>query len=177
MHCLIIDDNTKTAEQLAILLEGQPMVTQVHKAVQPYLLRSFISIEPIAVMFMRVWLWNPAVFSTIKNLPPVVFLNGGRDKMTDQPGTMVPYKLREPYAANELGKLLTRITNERPDEEPGYFFVRLDSRYHRLFFRDIEMIERLKMGYLKIYTRYTTVMHAGTLSQYMQILPEGGGCG
>lgn len=173
MHCLLIDDNKKTADHLSALLEKIPGIYQVHKAVQPYLLRSVMDLEPIEIIFSRVRLWNFRAFSRLDTMVPIVFLCGGKDKLTDKEDTAVPYKLREPYTAFELEQLLKKISKDRIVESPDYFFIKYEARHHRIFFSDIEMIERKRMGYVQIYTKKLDMLISGTLNSWLQQLPEG----
>lgn len=172
MHCLLIDDNLKTSARLAGLLAKAAGITAVHTAVQPYLVRSLMACEPIDVIFSRVRLWDHRVFGKLDTMPPIVFLCGGRDKLSEQPGTAVPYKLREPYRPFELSQLITRLRAERFTERAAYCFVRYEGRHHRVFFNDIEMIERLRMSYVKLVTRYTTMILNGSLAGWLRLLPE-----
>lgn len=173
MNCLLIDDNPKTAKVLAEMLQSIPHVSAVHHSVQPYMIRSLMAAEPIDLVLIRTRLWNFKVFERLDYMPMVLFLSGGKDKLTTQPGTTVPYQIREPYGLSELRQLLKGMQKERIIETPSYFFVRSDGRFHRLFFEDIEMLERMEMSYVKIWTRYTTMLVGGTLNQLLEQLPQG----
>lgn len=172
MHCLIIDDNPKTAESIKDMLQLVPSVTKVHKAVQPYHVRSLMEKEPIEVVLIRTRLWDYQVFERLTIMPVIVFLSGGKDKLTTQAGTTVPYQLREPYVQSEVTQLFRKLKGERIIESPAYFFVRHERKFHRVFFENIELIERLEMSYLKIWTRFTSFMISSTLNELLRQLPE-----
>lgn len=173
MHCLIIDDNTKTSTALAKKLEAVSGIESVSEAIQPYLVGSLLNENKLDVIFIRVRLWNPIAFEQHIRIPAVVFISGGKNKLTDKPGLTVPFQLREPIVLNELYNLLKQLSRDPETEPAGYFFVRTDGRFHRIFFSDIELIERLKMSYIKIYTRYTSLLISGSLPSIMEKLPEG----
>lgn len=173
MHCLIIDDKTKTSTALAKKLEAVFGVQAVHQAIQPYLIRTLLNEKKIDVIFIRVRLWNPIAFEQHIRVPAVVFLSGGKDKLTDKPGLTVPFQLREPIVLNELYNLLKQLARDPETEPAGYFFVRTERRYHRIFFSDIELIERMKLSYIRIYTRYTSLLISGSLPAILEKLPKG----
>ncbi len=173
MNCLIIDDNPKTSVVLSDQLRGLQIVARVHIAVQPYLIRSLMAVETIDVVLIRVRLWNYAVFERLEYMPLIIFLCGGKDKLTDKSGTSVPYRLREPYYPADIQLLFRRIASERLIESPSYFFVRSEGRFHRVFFEHLEMIERMQMGYVKIWTRFTFFLVSTTLNQLLRQVPEG----
>lgn len=172
VHCLIVDDNTKTAAGLKELLAGTPGVEQVYKAVQPYLVRSLMAIEPVEVIFIRTRLWDFKVFEQLPTAPTIVFLTGGRDKITTQAGFTVPYCLREPYTKHDLHVLVKHISSEHIIEPVQYFFVRQEGKFHRIFFDRIEMIERMRLHYVRLWTKDFSLLINGTLSQLLRQLPE-----
>lgn len=171
MQCLIIDDNPKTASTLAGLLEKLPLVTQVHKAVQPYLVRSLMAAEKIDIIFIRIRLWDFRQFEKLEKMPVVVFLSGGKDKLTNQPDTGVRYSLREPYHEVLLSVLLKSIASESFREAPEYFFLRYNGRFHKTMFRDIEMIERLEKNYCRFFLSNGSPFLPGTLPGWLVKLP------
>lgn len=173
MECLIIDDNKVTAEHLSELLARREGNFTIHQSVHPYQLKSILSKNTIEIVFVRVRLWNHTLFASSKNMPVIVFICDVKDKITDQAITTVPYRLREGFKMHELEALLKKIAVTNINERPGYFFVRFAGRYHRLFFDELEMIERLQMGYLKFYTANTEMLISGAITQWMTQLPEG----
>lgn len=173
MHCLIIDDNPRTGERLKELLQTVPGIAAVERAVQPYLIRSLMAVQPIDVVLIRTRLWDHRVFERLEYMPVIIFLSGGKDKLTSQPGATVPYQLREPYTTGDAYQLFKRLTHDRIIESPSYFFVRTEGRFHRVFFEHIELVERLQMSYVKIWTRYTFFLVSGTLTRLLTQLPQG----
>lgn len=171
MQCLIIDDNPKTSYVLAGLLEELPPVTQVHKAVQPYLIRSLMSYETIDVIFIRVRLWEFRQFEGLKQKPTIVFLNGGKDRLTEKPGTSVQFSIREPYTARGLAVLLHNITDAKITQGTDFFFLRYSGRFHKTLFRDIDMIERREKGYVQFHLKYGSPLLPGSIPGWMQKLP------
>lgn len=173
MHCLVIDDNPKTSATLVSLLESMDIVSSVQPAVQPYQVRSLITDVnlTIDIIFIRVRLWNHELFASLEQMPAVVFLTGGRDKLTEKPTTTVPYRLREPFRAFDLELLMGRLQQHQVREQPAFFFISYEGRYHRIFFKDIELIERMRMSYVRIYTTDTVYLVSGTLTGWIQRLP------
>jgi len=172
MHCLIIDDNPKTLSFLTTMLEACAGIAQVHKAVQPYLIRSLLAAEDIQVIFIRVRLWDFRQVEKLEKMPVVVFLSGGKDKLTILEGTSTRYTLREPYHPLVLSILLNNIDTDRFIEAPDYFFLRYNGRFHKTMFRDIEMIERLEKNYTRFFFSYGTQYIPGTLPGWLSKLPS-----
>lgn len=172
MHCLIIDDNPKTSATLSTMLEALPCITQVHKAVQPYLVRSLMATENIEIIFIRIRLWDFRQFVKLDTMPVVIFLSGGKDKLTSQEGTNVRYTLREPYHPVMLSGILKQIETERFIEAPEYLFLRYNGRFHRTKFSDIELIERLEKNYTRFFLSYGPQFLPGTLPLWLSKLPE-----
>lgn len=172
MNCLIIDDNPKTASALYNLLESWPSIGQVYRAVQPYLVRSLMATEKIDIIFIRVRLWDFKQFERLDEMPVVVFLHGGKDKLTAQPGTSVQYSLREPHNPKDLSVVMRKIEAERICESADFIFVRYDSRFHKTMFSDIEMIERKEGNYVRVFMEYGSWLLPGTLPGWLAKLPE-----
>ncbi len=172
MNCLLIDDNPKTSVTLKRMLEAMPGIEQVYYAVQPYLVRSLMAAEKIDVVFIRVRLWDFRQFEKLTKMPVVVFLSGGKDKLTNQPGTSVRYTLREPYHPTLLCGLLKSIGSEPFCEEPEYLFLRYNGRFHKTMFDDIEMIERMEKNYCRFFLSYGSPFLPGTLPGWIAKLPD-----
>ncbi len=162
MHCLIIDDNAKTSTTLSGMLEAIPGMV-VHKAVQPYLVRSLMATEDIEIIFIRIRLWDFRQFEKLEKMPVVVFLSGGKDKLTNQPHTTVKYNLREPYHPIMVTALLKTIATEKFTEAPEYLFLRYKGRFHKTMFSDIEMIERMEKSYTKFFLSYDAQFLPGSI--------------
>jgi DNA-binding LytR/AlgR family response regulator len=172
VRCLIIDDNPKTSATLLRLLEAMPDIAEVYHAVQPYLVRSLMAVEKIDVVFIRIRLWDFRQFEKLEEMPVVVFLSGGKDKLTNQPGTSVRYTFREPYHPALLSSLLKKIETEMFCEVPGYLFLRYNGRFHKTMFSDIEMIERMEKNYCRFFLSYGSPFLPGTLPGWIAKLPE-----
>jgi DNA-binding LytR/AlgR family response regulator len=172
MNCLIIDDNSKTTSSLCRLLDAWPGIGNIHRAVQPYMVRSLMATEKISIVFIRVRLWDFRQFENLEEIPLVVFLHGGKDKLTTQPGTNVQYALREPYNPHDLSIMMRRIEEESIAEAPDFIFLRYDSRFHKTMFSDIEMIERKEGSYLRFFMNYGSWLLPGTLPGWLAKLPE-----
>ncbi len=172
MHCLIIDDNPKTSTALIRLLEAFPFVTQVHRSVDIHMMPTLIAVEKIAIVFIRVRLWDFKKFEKLEEMPVVVFLSGGKDKLTLKPGTAVQYSLREPYMAIDLVQLFQKIENENHTEPPVYLFLRYEGRFHKTLLSDIEMIERKEGSYVRFYLKYGTWLLPGSIPGWLKKLPE-----
>ncbi|MES2328200.1 MAG: hypothetical protein V4539_01270 [Bacteroidota bacterium] len=171
MNCLIIDDNPKTAATLSELLEANPAIGQVHKAVQPYLIRSLMSYETIDIIFIRVRLWEFRQFEELKQKPAIVFLSGGKDKLTEKPGTSVQFSIREPYTATGLSILLDRIKETKSIQGTDFFFLRYSGRFHKTLFSDIDMIERMEKAYVQFHLKYADPLIPGSIPGWIQKLP------
>ncbi len=172
MQCLIIDDNPKTSTALTSLLEAFPVVAKVHRSVLPSLMPSLMATENIEIVFIRVRLWDFRQFEKLGEMPVVVFLSGGKDKLTLKPGTAVRYSLREPYTALDLVQLFQKIENEHYTKRPDYLFLRYDGRFHKTLFSDIEMIERKEGNYVQFYLNYGSWLLPGTLPGWITKLPH-----
>ncbi|MES2373442.1 MAG: LytTR family transcriptional regulator DNA-binding domain-containing protein [Bacteroidota bacterium] len=145
----------------------------MHRAVQPYLVRSLMACEPVEIIFIRVRLWDHRLFERLERMPILVFLCGGKDKLTDKLNTSVPYRLREPYTVTKIEQLVCKLSKERITESPSYFFVRFEGQFHKLCFLDIVMIERMQMNYVKIWAHHVSMLVPGTLTQWLSKLPQG----
>ncbi|MES2331168.1 MAG: LytTR family transcriptional regulator DNA-binding domain-containing protein [Bacteroidota bacterium] len=172
MNCLIIDDNAKTSAVLQQLLEAQPGAKNIHIAVQPYLIRSLMSYETIDVVFIRVRLWDFRQFAHLGQKPAIVFLSGGKDKLTEKPGTSVLFSMREPYSEREIKHLLKRITDNTLSEGNEFLFLRYSGRFHKTLFTDIEMVERMEKAYVKFHLSYGAPLIPGTIPGWRNKLPE-----
>lgn len=171
MHCLIIDDNPKTASALSRLLETFPAVTLVNRSVDIHMIPSLMAHEKIDVVFIRVRLWDFKQFEKLNEIPVIVFLSGGKDKLTLKPGTAVRYSLREPYTTLDLVQLFQKIENENHTEAPEYLFLRYDGRFHKTLFSDIEMIERKEGSYVHFYLTYGSWLIPGSIPGWLKQLP------
>jgi DNA-binding LytR/AlgR family response regulator len=173
MHCLIIDDNSKTSATLCGMLEAIKGIT-VHKAVQPYMIRSLMAAEEIyiEIVFIRIRLWDFRQFEKLEKVPVIVFLSGGKDKLTNHPDTTVRYTLREPYHPIMLSALLKAIAEEKFTEAPEYLFLRYKGRFHKTMFSDIEMIERMEKNYAKFFLVNDEQFLPGSLPGWLAKLPN-----
>ncbi|MEO8174861.1 MAG: hypothetical protein ABI581_17315 [Sediminibacterium sp.] len=145
---------------------------KVHHAVQPYLVRSLLSAEKIDIVFIRVRLWNFREFEKLEEMPVVVFLSGGKDKLTNHSATSVGYILREPYHPVLLTGLIKDIEKEHFTEAPEYLFLRYNGRFHKTMFSDVEMIERMEKNYCRFFLSYADPFLPGTLPGWIAKLPE-----
>ncbi|MES2329269.1 MAG: LytTR family transcriptional regulator DNA-binding domain-containing protein [Bacteroidota bacterium] len=152
-------------------MEALPMVTQIFHAVQPYLVRSLMAAEKIDVVLIRVRLWDFKQFAKLEEMPMIIFLSGGKDKLTNKPGTSVQYSIREPYNLIDLKQLMEHVNKEKRTELPGYFFLRYDGRFHKTNFSDIELIERKQGNYVQFYLTHGSWLLPGTLPSWLCKLP------
>ncbi len=171
MQCLIIDDNPKTCVRLIRLLEPMAAFEKVHHAVHPYLVRSLMCTAQIDIVFIRVRLWSFRQFEGLRQMPVIVFLSGGKTKLTHNALTCVPYLLREPYHPAVMSSLMVNIVADMFREPPEYLFLRYDGRYHKTMFSDIEMIERLEKNYCRFCLRYGASFIPGSLPGWLAKLP------
>ncbi len=173
MNCLVIDDNTKTRDMLSGLLKACGAFVNIHHAVQPYMVRSLMTWEQIGVIFIRVRLWDYSVFEKIAEdkMPVIVFLSGGKERITEKENTTVQYQLREPYAQEGIKRLMRQMVFKPLNERPHFFFVRFEGRYHKILFEDIELVERMLGSYIRLHTKQDMFLLAGSLSGYMDRLP------
>jgi hypothetical protein len=131
MNCLLIDDNPKTAAALTALLEACRQIKKIYHEVNSCLVRTLMAAEKIDVILIRVRLWDHKQFTKLETIPIIVFLSGGKDKLTLKPGTSVRYGLREPFFANDLTELFSKIKNDPGKETPDFLFLRYDGRFHK----------------------------------------------
>lgn len=172
MNCLVIDDNGKTSEMLSALLKACGAFVTIHQAVQPYMVRSMVMSENIDVIFIRVRLWDFHVFQKIDTMPVIVFLSGGKERITEKDATTVAYQLREPYTEESVKRLVRQIVFKPGNERPDFFFVRFEGRYHKILFREIELVERMLGSYIRLYTKQFAYLLPGSLAGMMDRLPE-----
>lgn len=174
MNCLIIDDNAKTCETLSELLKASRSFVNIHHAVQPYMVRSMMSFEVIDVIFIRVRLWDHSVFAKIDadKMPVIVFLSGGKVRITEKKSTTVEYQLREPYTDESVRRLMKQIVFKPKNNRPDFFFVRFEGRYHRIFLADIELVERMLGSYIRMDSKHGCFLLPGSLASFMQRLSE-----
>ncbi|MES2329934.1 MAG: hypothetical protein V4539_10050 [Bacteroidota bacterium] len=174
MNCLIIDDNSKTLEALSALLKASGSFANVHNAVQPYMVRSLMSWEQIDVIFIRVRLWHCNVFEKIAEdkMPVVVFLSGGKERITEKESNTVEYSLREPYDSEGIKKLMSQIVFKPVNERPDFFFVHFEGRHHKIHFKDFELVELVKGKSIKLHTVVGSFILPGPISVMMDRLPE-----
>ncbi len=173
MNILIIDDNTKTTNALQQLLQAHQDVGQVHKALLPYMVRSLLACERIDIIFIRIRLWDYRQFENTEQRPVIVFLSGGKDKLTSQAGRTAHYALREPYDAVQVSELLQKITREKFIERPHFLFLRYEGRFHKIPFDDICLVEKKEKNYVKFYFKDSAQLMPGTLTAWLQKLPKG----
>ncbi len=171
MNALIIDDNPKTLVVLKDLLKAHWGTEAVFTAVQPYLVRSLMAAEQIDVVFIRVRLWDFRQFEELEQMPVVVFLSGGKDKLTMKEETAVRYALREPYNTTELPRLLRKIEEERFTEPPEYLFLRYLGRFHRVYFSEIELVEGKVGSYVQFFLKEGSQLLPGSLASWVRRLP------
>ncbi|MES2331325.1 MAG: hypothetical protein V4539_17105 [Bacteroidota bacterium] len=149
-----------------------PLIGQVYRAVQPYLVRSLMAAEKIDVIFIRVRLWDFRQFEAIGQNPAIVFLSGGKDKLTGKPGTSVQFSIREPYNEMDIRQALRDIKEANLFEGISFFFLRYSGRFHKTLFSDIEMIERMEKGYVQFHLKYAKPLIPGSIPGWMHKLPE-----
>lgn len=171
MHCLIIDDNPKTAGKLRSMLQADTSVTTISLEIQPRRYRQLLVSENIDLVFIRVRLWDFRQFEELENIPCLVFLNGGKDKLAGDPGTGVHYSFREPYYPMELGQLLRKIQKEKRKEDPAFFFIRHGGRFHKTAFSGIEMIEAKRGNYVVLHLESGEQLMPGNIAGWMRLLP------
>jgi hypothetical protein len=92
-----------------------------------------MAFEEISVIFIRVRLWKHAVFSRIEagKMPVLVFLSGGKERITEKESTTVENQLREPYTDESIKRLIRQLVFKSTEERPYFFFVRFDGRFHK----------------------------------------------
>lgn len=173
MNCLVIDDNAKTSEMLSALLKASDAFVNIHHAVQPYMIRSLMAWEKIDMIFIRVRLWDYSVFEKIADkMPMIVFLSGGKERITEKEQTTVEYQLREPYTEESVKRLMRQMVFKPDNERPNFFFVRFEGRYHKILFSEIELVERMLGSYIRLHTKQTPYLLPGSLAGMMDRLPE-----
>lgn len=155
------------------MLKATNTFADVHHAVQPYMVRSLMAWAEIDVIFIRVRLWDYAVFEKIaeEKMPVVVFLSGGKEKITGKELTTVTYSLREPYSEESVRRLMKQIVFRPENERPHFFFVRYEGHYHKILFSDIELVESMKGNYVKLHSKRETLLIPGWLASMMDKLP------
>jgi DNA-binding LytR/AlgR family response regulator len=173
VNCLIIDDNAKTGEALSTLLKTSGAFVNIHHASQPYMVRSLITWEQPDMVFVRVRLWDYRVFKTISSdkMPVVVFLCGGKERITEKIETTVSYQLREPYTDESIKRLLRQVIFKPQNERPDFFFVRYEARFHKIVFSDVELVELMQGSYVKLHSKSGRFLLPGSISGFMEKLP------
>jgi DNA-binding LytR/AlgR family response regulator len=171
MNCLLIDDNPKTAAGLTGLLEACKYVKQVYHGVNAFMVGTLMAAEEIDVVLIRVRLWDYKQFTKLEKIPIIVFLSGGRDKLTLKLGTSVKYGLREPFFPMDLSELFLKIKTKAGSESPNFLFLRYDGRFHKTLFSDIEMIERKEGSYVQFHLKYGSWLLPGTIPSWLTKLP------
>ncbi len=173
MNCLLIDDNTNTREEFSSLLKAANTFADVHYAVQPYMVRSLMAWAEIDIVFIRVRLWNYLVFEKIieEKMPVIVFLSGGKEKITEKSSYTVTYSLGEPYSAESLRRTMTQIVFKPINDRPHYFFIRYEGEYHKINFSEIELVESMKGNYVKLHTSQEAFLIPGWIAGMMDKLP------
>jgi two-component system LytT family response regulator len=171
MRCLVVDDNTKTSRSLVKLLQGSGMVKSVEEAVHPYMIKGMIDKGEVDLLFIRVRLWDYRMFEDCARVPHMVFLCGGRNKLTTKLETSVRFSLREPIRGWDVQRLIKTVATYPESEPTDFLFVRYSNRHHKIGFDNIEMVERLKGNFVMIWSKTGDWMVPGTLREYQRQLP------
>lgn len=176
MNCLIIDDNAKTFEVLSALLKTNCAFDSIIAATESFQVRLAFRCKanPIHIVYIRVRMFDYTLFEELdaEQMPLIVFLSGGKERITEKEATGVRYQLREPYTDENVSRLLRTVKLNAKQEPADYLFIRFEARYHKIKFDAIELVERLMGSYVRLHTTTTKFLLPGSLASFEDRLPQ-----
>jgi DNA-binding LytR/AlgR family response regulator len=182
MNCLIVDDEPIARKGLEEYVRDIEFLNLVGQCDNPLKASAYLSEHEVDLIFLDIHMPKISGIDFLKTLrnPPLVIFT-----------TAFPQYALEGYALDVTDYLVKPITFERflkaaqkaheifclkrnaghPREEPDYFFVKCDSKFEKLFFRDVLYIESLQ-NYVVIHTSEKKLIAYMTLTGVESQLPK-----
>jgi len=167
MKCLIIDNHNGTQQELKKKLTDNYQA-EVHCMLHPYEIKKTLREIPIDMLFIKLSCWHFSLFEGLPVIPPVCFLQHGSERVQIQQIVTV---LRSPFQNNSIRRVCLHLQKET-FQNPHYLFVKANRQWHRVFWEEIELVERIFGGYIRLYTRTMDYWIPGSIPAFMEHLPS-----
>jgi DNA-binding LytR/AlgR family response regulator len=182
MNCLIIDDEPIARKGLEEYVRDIDFLHLVGQCENPLKASTFLTEHQVDLIFLDIHM--PKIsgidfLKTLRNPPLVIFttafpqyaLEGYELDVTDYLVKPITFErfLKAAQKAHEVFSL-KRLAGQ-PREETDYFFVKCDSKFEKLFFRDVLYVESLQ-NYVVIHTAEKKLITYITLSGLESQLPK-----
>jgi hypothetical protein len=172
-NCLIADNNRKSVFQLQLLLHKNGF-TKTFVISEPRYANKILEKENIEIIFVRTSLWHYFLLKAadVAQPPAVVFLSSRREKFKEDLKAQVEYHISEPYTMENIQAILQRTEKEKIQGNFDFLFIKQQRRYCKVFFEAIELAECLRGNYIRLHTTGGSYMVVGTLTAFMNRLPQ-----
>lgn len=140
-HWLIINENSESAFRLKELLEKEDRQAVIHIAHTSGDIEPIFRLFPVELVFVTVNQWQNEYFKG-RSLR-FVFIASPREFFKEEPtGANLLYLRDEPFKLKDIILLMIKLEKAEPLSSTDFFFIRFNRRIHKIFFTDIQLIER-----------------------------------
>lgn len=180
IKCVITDDEPTACEGLQRYVEKVDFLSLMTVCEDAIQLNTFLQTEQPDLLFLDIEMPYLSGLELLASLthPPHVIITSAYEKyaLKGYEFDVTDYLLK-PISFDRFLKAVNKVHNimqqeERLEESSDYLFVRSDHQIHKVFYKDVVVIESLE-NYVCIYTESSKLLVRSTMKRMVEVLPKG----
>lgn len=180
IKCVITDDEPTACEGLQRYVERVDFLSLMTVCEDAIQLNTFLQTAQPDLLFLDIEMPYLSGLELLASLthPPHVIITSAYEKYALKGFELdVTDYLLKPISFDRFLKAVNKVHNimqqeERLEESSDYLFVRSDRQMHKVFLKDIVVIEGLE-NYVCIYTESSKLLVRSTMKRMVEVLPKG----
>lgn len=180
IKCVITDDEPTACEGLQRYVERVDFLSLMTVCEDAIQLNTFLQTAQPDLLFLDIEMPYLSGLELLASLthPPHVIITSAYEKYALKGFELdVTDYLLKPISFDRFLKAVNKVHNimqqeERLEESSDYLFVRSDRQMHKVFLKDIVVIEGLE-NYVCIYTESSKLLVRSTMKRIVEVLPKG----
>lgn len=180
IKCVITDDEPTACEGLKRYVERVDFLSLMTVCEDAIQLNTFLQTEQPDLLFLDIempYLSGLELLASLTHPPHVIITSAYEQYALKGYELDVTDYLLKPISFDRFLKAVNKVHNIMQREEcleqsSDYLFVRSDRQMHKVFFKDVVVIEGLE-NYVCIYTESSKLLVRSTMKRMMEVLPKG----
>lgn len=180
IKCVITDDEPTACEGLQRYVERVDFLSLMTVCEDAIQLNTFLQTAQPDLLFLDIEMPYLSGLELLASLthPPHVIITSAYEKYALKGFELdVTDYLLKPISFDRFLKAVNKVHNimqqeERLEESSNYLFVRSDRQMHKVFLKDVVVIEGLE-NYVCIYTESSKLLVRSTMKRMVEVLPKG----
>lgn len=180
IKCVITDDEPTACEGLQRYVERVDFLSLMTVCEDAIQLNTFLQTAQPDLLFLDIEMPYLSGLELLASLthPPHVIITSAYEKYALKGFELdVTDYLLKPISFDRFLKAVNKVHNimqqeERLEESSDYLFVRSDRQMHKVFLKDVVVIEGLE-NYVCIYTESSKLLVRSTMKRMVEVLPKG----